>query len=575
MRAPVRWAVAASAAALILAGTAAVPARATPITTPTIDSPASGSTLVGGVTVAITSGAASVQVSLRSPVWDSYAWTVATADVVDGTAHVLLQSWGYPNGDAQLEVRDCDTSCSSAAAVLPVVLANEAPLITSPLPYSTVSGIITPTASTPEGGLVFDVEPRYNASVTDLQAPFSAQYDVADFPDGPKSLVVTRCSDTSCAGPSSTIPLTFVSLHPRITSHAPHTFSPNGDGVRDRVTLTLQLETAQTVTWEVRRWQSGRGPVVKPAVSLGRLLAGTYRIPWGGRDRYGHVVADGQYSIVVRTSERWKKGKAVQGFNVDRTPPTVVYRSGAGSTFYPYADGFKDRFLPKVGTGDAGPGYDVAMTIARPDGSIVRRLDAIAWNGRYASGAAVPAGRYRWRASAVDRGGNVSRTAWYDVYVSWRRTKDVTFTLTVPAASGTVSVDAACASETVSAFPGGLALSNECASAADRVAAYADYTLTVPPAAGYTSLTVRLDVGSTTGYGLQAGVISATGGRRTDQPQQAYPTGWWNGYSVTPPGSAVGPDRVVRPCFLLRNTDAPSTADIRQVQVVVRAKVFT
>jgi hypothetical protein len=70
-------------------------------------------------------------------------------------------------------------------------------------------------------------------------------------------------------------------------------FSPNGDGRKDRMTVTFDLAAAVDVRIRIER--DGRW-VASPLT--GRFLAGQQRFVWDGA-RAGGVLRDGEYSAVV------------------------------------------------------------------------------------------------------------------------------------------------------------------------------------------------------------------------------------------------------------------------------------
>ena len=102
-------------------------------------------------------------------------------------------------------------------------------------------------------------------------------------------------------------------------------FYPNGDGVRDSVSLTVRLTRSVVLTVEVIDFDSA---VVKSVLANASRLAGTYTLRWHGRDAQSHVVADGPY--------RFRVTAASQGATWSRTllftkAPKVIYAARPGA----------------------------------------------------------------------------------------------------------------------------------------------------------------------------------------------------------------------------------------------------
>ena len=106
---------------------------------------------------------------------------------------------------------------------------------------------------------------------------------------------------------------------------APLAFSPNGDGRKDRLTLTFALAAPADVRIRVER--EGRWVASPLAASY---LAGTQRFVWDGVRGAG-LVRDGEYTAVVEAS-RWKSGRSRSAFPflADSTAPRVRILPGEG-----------------------------------------------------------------------------------------------------------------------------------------------------------------------------------------------------------------------------------------------------
>ena len=102
-----------------------------------------------------------------------------------------------------------------------------------------------------------------------------------------------------------------------LVSVAPPAFSPNGDGRKDRLTLTFALTAPADVRIRVER--EGRW-VASPL--LASYLPGTQRFVWDGVRAAG-VLRDGEYTAVVEASGEVGAISFGVPFLADSTPPRV------------------------------------------------------------------------------------------------------------------------------------------------------------------------------------------------------------------------------------------------------------
>ena len=79
-----------------------------------------------------------------------------------------------------------------------------------------------------------------------------------------------------------------------LTSVSRRTFSPNGDGVHDAVTLSFRLTRAADVTATVVH----SGSTVR-TIRLGRLASGARSVVWDGKLGDGGTAVSGAYSLRV------------------------------------------------------------------------------------------------------------------------------------------------------------------------------------------------------------------------------------------------------------------------------------
>jgi hypothetical protein len=245
-------------------------------------------------------------------------------------------------------------------------------------------------------------------------------------------------------------------------------FSPNGDGRRDRAHVRFSLDRTATVSVVVKR----DGHVVLGPERLGELGAGRHSWTWDGTRTSGRPVSDGTFSVVLRASRGGQHDRAVVTTYVDRvadrgrlvtTRPTVYPKASevSDSVAVTYlregwnaeeaASQFDGSFAPR-------PALDVALTVVDGSGGVVWRRTwvpayswrtdspltfAFAWHARGPGGEPVREGTYAARVRVRDAAGNVSRFS-SPVAVSYQQLRAETWTSTMPAASATRFVPAGC-----------------------------------------------------------------------------------------------------------------------------------
>ena len=99
----------------------------------------------------------------------------------------------------------------------------------------------------------------------------------------------------------------------------PALFSPNGDGVLDRVAISFRLTGRASVRLTVRR-----GARVVAAPLSRALSAGRHRLAWNPFRSTGRV-ADGRYVAVLRAAGRAGTALIRAPFIADTTPPRMAF----------------------------------------------------------------------------------------------------------------------------------------------------------------------------------------------------------------------------------------------------------
>ena len=105
----------------------------------------------------------------------------------------------------------------------------------------------------------------------------------------------------------------------KLTSISRKTFSPNGDGVHDSVTLSFLLTRAADVNVAVVH----SGSTVR-TIRLGRLAKGARTVDWDGKSGGGGVATSGAYSLKVVADGALGVTSAAQPLTVDLAAPKVT-----------------------------------------------------------------------------------------------------------------------------------------------------------------------------------------------------------------------------------------------------------
>src|SRR5207249_2376936 len=115
--------------------------------------------------------------------------------------------------------------------------------------------------------------------------------------------------------------------------------SPNGDGIRDTVTVKLTASGANGWTFSAARLS---GSTLGAAVATRTGAGGSAAVAWNGRTNANVVVADGLYRLTLTAVDNaGNRGARSWTVRVDRTPATLAATAGPIS-FSPNGDGTAD-----------------------------------------------------------------------------------------------------------------------------------------------------------------------------------------------------------------------------------------
>ena len=190
-------------------------------------------------------------------------------------------------------------------------------------------------------------------------------------------------------------------------------FSPNGDGIKDTVTLTPSVPIiAGLIGWDVA--VNGRnGTTVRTYSGTSSPKA----IAFDGKTSDGKAAAEGDYQAVI--SARYVNGYAPVAkspyFTLDVTPPEAMTKSSI-SIFSPVGDGKLDT-VTFTQTASAEQAWTAQVFALGSDGNISGKAiktvqfgatpdTTFTWDGRDDAGKLAGDGHYGYRLASTDRAGN-------------------------------------------------------------------------------------------------------------------------------------------------------------------------
>ncbi|UCF97744.1 MAG: OmpA family protein [Spirochaetaceae bacterium] len=184
-------------------------------------------------------------------------------------------------------------------------------------------------------------------------------------------------------------------------------FSPNADGIKDRITIQPKLKVTEGVSRYEMRILDARNQIL-------RKVEGQNRPPqdfaWDGLDGSGRRLADGAYQAELILD--YQKGDhhevRTTPFTIDTKAPTVEL-SAEYSLFSPDGDELKDR-LPVRQSSSEETLWEGEFRNAR--GEVVRsyywkgKAADFQWDGKDENGNKIPDGAYSYTIRSTDQAGN-------------------------------------------------------------------------------------------------------------------------------------------------------------------------
>ncbi|HUX12115.1 MAG TPA: FlgD immunoglobulin-like domain containing protein, partial [Spirochaetia bacterium] len=241
----------------------------------------------------------------------------------------------------------------------------------------------------------------------------------------PNGTYVYRLSATDEAGNVGTSNPVSIVLEVRDTpvsiSRTPGAFSPNGDGVKDSVTISPKLAVTDGVdAYEVR-------------IVAGTQTVRTYRgtgapapIVWDGRSDSGATAPDGDYRALLTVDYTNGNRSTAQSplIVLDTQAPTAVISAGY-TLFSPNGDGLKDTVPISQSTSSE---TRWSGTVTDANNAVVRSYEwpgaapDFAWDGKDNNGNLVPDGSYTYTLAATDDAGNSTTSSISGITVDTRPT---------------------------------------------------------------------------------------------------------------------------------------------------------
>jgi len=228
-------------------------------------------------------------------------------------------------------------------------------------------------------------------------------------PDGIYQYRLVSVDEAGNRGGSNTIQLTIDKRIPTIgIKPDSRAFSPNGDGVKDRIVLATSLSITDGVaSWSLDIRQKNSSTVVKMVSASGRPFA---TIEWDGKAADGKTASDGDYQASFKVT--YLKGNQPvilsDSFALDTIAPQATL-TPVTLIFSPDGDGLKDNAIinqqsssEELWTGEIRNANNQVVKTYNWKG----QTGTLAWDGTDSNGKVVPDATYSYTLKATDAAGN-------------------------------------------------------------------------------------------------------------------------------------------------------------------------
>ncbi len=390
-----------------------------------------------------------------------------TIFVVGGVARVNITTWGEA-GITEVVAKGCDAGrCAPEGDRTQVTISNPAPVIAYPVDGSLLGDETFPLGVVDQPG---PTAIRYVADVGTPQEHVLERYfaDPGEMSDGVHEITAFYCDGYGriCDLDHPSAPVTVTVSRPRatlaISSSLP--FSPNGDGRRDTASFPWSIAQASTASIGIKNgdvWIAGPFDISTAGPAQGVWT-------WDGRNNDGVRLGGGYYtawielSATIGTPSRVATARRQVPVEIDTTPVNYGRLYATPSTVFPVVDGYGDSVLLAANADD--PIATWTATVYASTGAKVRTITGgfttsrmlATFNGRTASGALLPAGRYSYAIAMYDMAGNRTLTPKSPVTVSWKklRLKTASKKISAKSAASAYYYDGVCNAVYGSARPG-------------------------------------------------------------------------------------------------------------------------
>ncbi|MDR1211700.1 MAG: gliding motility-associated C-terminal domain-containing protein [Spirochaetaceae bacterium] len=241
-------------------------------------------------------------------------------------------------------------------------------------------------------------------------------------PDGNYEYRLSAVDEAGNAGSSNVLRFSLSTADtPVMISADSRAFSPNGDGVKDTISILPQLQVREGISSYTVDILDSAGAVIRTFEGRGSVPAA---ISWNGRDNAGTPARDGLYSARIQVIYAMGNQPSAfsQPFTLDTQAPLARLSSGY-TLFSPNGDGRKDT-LPVTVASQGDDEWQASIVDAQ--GNEVRSwtwkgsAPALEWNGADRAGNIAPDGNYRFVLRSEDEAGNRAQETISNIVVDSR-----------------------------------------------------------------------------------------------------------------------------------------------------------